>query len=325
MMFDPQLSRAQVLALLYALLALALTLNCIAHYFLGHYEAVLIHLIAIPATLFASLYLYLIREPQVNVYVNQGVLLLLAVLIQYQLAYHHEIGLHWLYSFPILSFFALSLRVAVKLNTVLLLATLIQLAQQGLSSPELRAGLVYLLMASASWCYAYLNGLKHASLMTLAVTDGQSGAYNRRHLSKMLAQEIARSKVTKRTLSLIAITIEDYTQVVEIHGSSATETLLHHFRDELMNLVRAGDESFHDGNGTFYLLLPNCPMEGAVVLKNRLQSDLTKRQWPVAGELQLSTGIATLNDNEQAESFLQRASRHVHKQQQTALKLMAFS
>lgn len=325
MIYDPNLSKNPTLALLYALLALALTGNAIGHYYLGHYEALLIHLIVVPACVFASLYLFLIREPGISVYVNQGTLLLMAALMQYQLAFDQALGIHWLYCFPILSYFALPLRLATLLNFAMIAAAGLQLLQAGFGLEAMRTALVYLIMGAASWCYAYLNGLKQQSLLKLAVTDNQSGAYNSRHLAKMLEQEIARSKVTKRTLSLIAITIEDYVQVIEIHGQSTTEKLLHHFRDELMNLVRAGDETFHDGRGTFYLLLPNCPMEGAVVLKERLQTDLTQRQWPVAGELQLNTGIATLNDNEVADSFLQRASQHLHKQQQTALKLMAFS
>lgn len=322
---DPSLSRNPALALLYVLLAMALTGNAIGHYYLGHYEALLIHLIAVPACVFASLYLFLIREPDISGYVNQGTVLLMAVLMQYQLAFGQNLGIHWLYCFPILSYFALPLRLATALNVVMLLVASLQLMHSEQPLSAMRMSLVYVLMSAASWCYAYLNGLKQKSLLKLAVTDNQSGAYNSRHLAKMLGQEIARSKVTKRTLSLIAITIEDYVQVVEIHGQPATEKLLHHFRDELMALVRAGDETFHDGKGTFYLLLPNCPMDGAVVLKERLQTDLTQRQWPVAGELQLNTGIATLNDNETADSFLQRASQHLHKQQQTALRLMAFS
>lgn len=325
MIYDANLSKSPTLALLYALLALALIGNSFGHYYLGHYEALLIHLIAIPTCIFASLYLFLIREPGISVYVSQGTLLLLAALIQYQLAFNIELGIHWLYCFPILSYFALSLRSATLLNLAMLVACSLQLMQLKTGDEVARTALGYLMMGAASWCYAYLNKLKQKSLLKLAVTDNQSGAYNSRHLAKMLEQEIARSKVTKRTLSLISITIEDYVQVIEIHGQTATEALLHHFRNELMFLVRAGDETFHDGQGTFYLLLPNCPMEGAVVLKERLQTDLAQRQWPVAGELQLNTGIATLNDNEQADSFLQRASQHLFKQQQTALKLMAFS
>lgn len=324
-MLNLSLNHPLALALLYGLLSIALGTTSAAHYLFGHYNALLIYLIATSACAFASLYLYVMREPGVIFYVNQGTLLILAVLTQYLLAFQPELGQYWLYAFPILCYFTLPLGFASWLNGFMLITTCWQLSQATPFNEIVRQGLLYTMIAGTSWCYAYLNGLKYRSLLKLAVTDNQSGAYNSRHLAKMLAQEIARSKVTKRTLSLIAITIEDYIQVLDIHGQTPTEKLLHFFRNKLMGQLRAGDEAFHDGEGTFYLLLPNCPMEGAVVLKERLQNELSKTQWQDIGELQLSTGIVTLNDNEDGESFLLRASQHVKKQQQTALRLMAFS
>jgi diguanylate cyclase (GGDEF)-like protein len=173
--------------------------------------------------------------------------------------------------------------------------------------------------------YAISNHIKRSNLLKLAVTDYQSGACNQLHLKTKLYQEVARSKVTNRTLSLLAVTIEDFTQILEIHGQTVGVELLKEFKEVTYKILRAGDEIFHDGNGTFYLLLPNCPIEGVTVLKERLTKSLNEYPWLEVGELQLNMGLATLNYNESADDFLHRASEHVVKQQQTALRLLAFN
>ena len=287
----PKLRPAKALAILYAILTVMFTITAMTHYLYGLYDELLITLIAVPATLFASLYLYLIKDLNISLHINRGTLILLGTLMQYQLHVSPEIGMHWIFSFPLLSYFTMPLRMAATANLIMLLVTIVQLTQLMSLNMAIKLILVYLMLSGASWCYAYLNQLKQMTLLQFAVTDDQSGAYNSQHLSKVLEEEIARSKVTRRTLSIIAITIE----------------------------------AFHDGQGTFYLLLPNCPMDGAVVLKERLQIDMSQQQWHDIGELQLSAGIATLNEHENADSFLRRASQHLLKQQQTALRFMAFN
>jgi hypothetical protein len=52
---------------------------------------------------------------------------------------------------------------------------------------------------------------------------------------------------------------------------------------------------------------------------------MEEEHWGDVGNLQLNVGLASLNHKENAESFLHRASGFVHKQQQTALRLMSFN
>ncbi len=324
-MFEVYFARNPTVSVLYLIFAIAVLVLCLGHYYYGLYDIMLTSLTAVPVFGFAAVYLYLNRDETASDYVNLAVMVVLAALLQYQFHFHPELTFHWIFSLPLLSYFVLPLRWAFTVNALTMLATAWQALTFMPSIPAMRLILIYMLLCACSWCYAYLNRQNRIRLMELAVTDYHSGAYNSRHLIHVLEQEMARSKVTKRTLSLIAITIEDYAQIQDIHGSTLTREVLQGFRHELMALIRAGDEIFHNGKGTFYLLLPNCPVDGAVVFKERLQKEMTRIQWENVGDLQLSTGIATLEDGENADSFLKRASHHVHQQQQTALRLMAFA
>jgi diguanylate cyclase (GGDEF)-like protein len=245
--------------------------------------------------------------------------------MQYQLNFNPELTMHWVYVFPVISYFALPLSWAFLLNTTVVLCTLSQLIFIISTEQTLKFVFIYMLISMCSLCYAYVNTLKQTNLLKLAVTDYQSGAYNSRYLLKKLHQEIARSETTSRTLSMLAITIDDYQQIQDIHGKNASNRLVKIFRHKLIALLRAGDDIFHNGKGTFFILLPNCSMEGGVVLKERLLKEMEEEHWGDVGDLQLNVGLASLNHKESAESFLDRASGFVHKQQQTALRLMSFN
>jgi len=318
------MAKGPALTLLYGLLTVANLLLSVSHYLMGYYDIVLIHLTSVAVYGLTALFMYLSTTNNLTHIINMLSLTCIAVILQYQLYYQPELTVYWLYSFPIISYFVLPMLNAAILNTAVLVSSLIQLWPIFGLETCIGIALIYVLIGMCSLCYAYLNTLRQKHLLTLAVTDYLSGAYNIRHLQHQLVKEIARSYVTHRTLSLLALTIDDYQQIVDIHGRHQGSKLLKQFKAVLTQLLRAGDDIFHDGKGTFYLLLPNCPSEGVIVLKERLSHTLKGRQWGEVGELQLNTGIATLKDNETAEQFLARTSQHIQQQQQTTLRLLAF-
>ncbi len=323
-MFEISMEKGPALTLLYGLLMGASTVLSISHYWYGHFDILLINLISIAIFGFASIFSSINRNQYYSKYINVLTLCAIALLMQYQLSYQPQLTFHWIYIFPILSYFTLPLTWAFGLNLAVLISSLSQLIFIYNIQQCLRLVLIYTLIGMCSLCYAYLNAIKQKRLLDLAVTDYQSGAYNSRFLLHMLQQEISRSQFTKRTLSLVALSIDDYQQILEIHGRDSGVKLLKEFRIKLIKLLRAGDEIFHNGKGTFYILLPNCPIEGVVILKERLQMNLDEVQWGDVGELQLNVGLATLKEHENAASFFHRASEQVVKQQQTALRLLAF-
>lgn len=324
-MFEISMEKEPALSLLYALIAGAMTLLCVSHYFLGHFDILLIQLMTIAILIFTAVFLFLNRNRAISLYINLMTLSSIALLMQYQLNFNPEITMHWIYVFPVISYFALPLRWAFLLNLAVMLSTFSQMYFLVELNKAIKFMFIYLLLGMCALCYAYVNNLKQSNLLKLAVTDYQSGAYNSRFLLHKLHQEIARSETTSRTLSMLAITIDDYQQIQDIHGKNVAARLLKIFRYKLISLLRAGDDIFHNGRGTFYILLPNCSMEGGVVLKERLLKEMEEEHWGDVGDLQLNVGLASLNHKENAESFLHRASGFVHKQQQTALRLMSFN
>jgi len=323
-MFSTNLNSQPVYSRLYGYIAVLLIPVTICFFVFGKYDEMWLLLTTAGVCFISSTFFILNRQRSLNPLIHLFTMASIAILMLYYLGISGTTSYYWILTFPLFSFFVLRLTWGIYINFAFYLGLLDLASSNPSSAHETEYLAMYGLMSLSAFSYAYLNYLKRTSLITLAVTDQLSGAFNERHLSKVLEQEVARSKVTNRTLSLLAITIDDYQQIMDIHGPRISEDLLRAFASENQTLLRAGDELFHDGRGTFYILLPNCPMEGASVLRLRLLKHLEHYDWDPVGDLQLNTGYATLNPHESASSFLKRAANHVEKQQKTALRLLAF-
>ncbi|MFT7109072.1 MAG: diguanylate cyclase (GGDEF)-like protein [Psychrobacter glaciei] len=323
-MFRISMAKDPAVSLLYTIIAMVCILLSISQYIFGHYDIMFLTMIMIGILLPGAIFLFLNREQSNGKYVNVLILISLGTIMQYQLSIDPDLSIHFAFSFPIICYFILPISWAIQITFIFMVLTFYQVSTSHSMTDSLRLCFTYLVFDLSSFCYAYINTVKRQSLLNLTVTDYQSGAYNNRHLVEKLNQEIARSAVTKRTLSLVAVTIEDYGQILDIHGTNISERLLKEFHYTVNGLLRAGDDVFHDCKGTFYILLPNCPIEGALVLKERLFKKIASIQWQDIGDIQLNIGFATLESSENAQQFLQRASEHLVKQQKTALRLLAF-
>ena len=69
-MFEISMEKDPALSLLYALAAGGISLLCISHYYFGHFDILLINIIAIAIFTFASLFLYLNRDQANRNYIN---------------------------------------------------------------------------------------------------------------------------------------------------------------------------------------------------------------------------------------------------------------
>jgi len=322
--FDISTGKDKALTWLYILLAGASFILSISHYFYGYFDILLNTLTIACIFLFSAILLSQNRNQGRGKFIHLATLGSITLLIQYQFLFQPNLALHWFYILPILATLSLPKNWALSLVGLILSCLYMQLNAIYDMQQSFNYFLPFLLFTLGTECYAQLNHIRQTNRLKLAVTDFQSGAYNSRFLLQVLKQEISRCQVSNRTLSIFSLCIDDYPQILDIHGRDVSAALLKEFRLTLLKQLRAGDEVFHQGKGMFYILLPNCPMEGVLLLKERLQVQLKNNSWGEVGELQLSTGLATLKEDENADSFLHRASEQIYQQQQTALRLLAF-
>ena len=315
--------RIQIIS--FTMAALAICLLMIDQYHQGLYPLVLSNAIGVPAFLFSAAYLYINRDRTPSLWVHHTLMVLLALLALYQLSTYPELMAHYLYALPLFSFFCLPILNAMIINiTVAVIMIVILWSVLGWQD-GLRSGIDYSLFVGSAFCYAYSTQVKQKSLRLLALTDQVSGAYNKRHFYHTLDREISRSENSQDPISLIALTIDDYHQMIDIHGRRSISQFLLQFTDRSRSIIRAGDEIFRLEEDLFILLLPHCPNDGAIVLMERIKRNLQQQQWDPIAELSLSTSAATWTTGETAQELQKRLLQSLTKQQRTTLQLAAFT
>lgn len=317
------LPRLQVLVYLLATLAVAVLLY--DQYRQGLYAMVLTNAIAIPAFLFSAIFIYLNRDQHRYQHINYVLIGILAGLALYQLPDYPLQMTHYLYALPLFCFFALPLFAATLINVlVAVLMVLILWVGEGFSA-ALRTGTNYALLLGSAWCFSYLTLMKGRSLQRLALTEPYSGAYNRRHFFHVLDREIARGNSFRKGISLIALVIDDYQQLLDLHGNREMVSFLPQFVHKTRQLIRAGDDVFRLSDDLFVLMLPGCPEDGAIVLMERIKRHLQQQPWQPFGEVSLSAAAVGVLGGELSRDVERRLLSRLQKQKRASLQLAAFS
>ena len=311
--------------ILYTLAAFAICILIIDQYRQGLYSLVLSNAIGVPAFLFSAIFLYINRDRTPPLWVHHVLIILLASLALYQLTDYPALMTHYLYALPLFSFFCLPILNATVINIAIATITSVMVWNTLGWQEGLRSGTNYCLFLGSAFCYAYLTQIKQNSLRLLALTDQVSGAYNKRHFYHTLDREISRSENSNDPISLIALTVDDYHQMMDIHGRRSINNFLSLFTERARNIIRAGDEVFRLEEDLFILLLPHCPNDGAIVLMERIKRNLQQQPWEPIPELNLSTSAATWSTGETSQELQKRLLQSLTKQQKTTLQLAAFS
>lgn len=323
-----QLSNERLIPRLQAVVYLGLALFLVAifvdQYLQGLYSLVYANSPAIPILLFSAVYIFINRDSVNYQRINLPMLVLLGLIAIAQLPEYPELMLHYMFALPLLSYFALPLRRATLYNIILLLMVLgILFFDRGIIA-ALRSSTNMALMVGSAWCFSYLTQLKLVSLKKLTLTDPISGVYNARHFKQLLKREVARSQGQRQSLSMVGIVIDEYQQLIDLHGHTNILGFLPKFAARARQLIRAEDELFRLRDDLFMMVLPNCGEEGAIVLMERLNRQLQEHLWPNAIDVQLCVAVVTRHHQEDASTMERRLMGRLKALQRTSLQLAAF-
>jgi diguanylate cyclase (GGDEF)-like protein len=134
----------------------------------------------------------------------------------------------------------------------------------------------------------------------LADHDPLTGVANRRRLEHDLAREIARARREDKPLCVVTIDLDDLKAHNDTHGHAAGDRLLKHVTSTWAGALRATDLLARTGGDEFVVLLPDCPLEMAERLIERLRRD-------VAASCRCSAGAARWDGVESAAELQVRA------------------
>lgn len=147
---------------------------------------------------------------------------------------------------------------------------------------------------------------KTAELLTLnrllsqmAITDGLTHVYNRRHLDELLYKEIKRYNRRKYIhLSLMMIDIDHFKDLNDKYGHIIGDNVLRELAKLLKENVRETDTVARYGGEEFVIVMPDAHIDSAVQKAEMLRGKVADKKFPGHGmpvHITISIGVAAYN------------------------------
>jgi diguanylate cyclase (GGDEF)-like protein len=100
--------------------------------------------------------------------------------------------------------------------------------------------------------------------------DPVTGFYTRASVEHWLGKEIARARRHNVPMSLVALHLDDFTEFSQTYGSAAADSMLKEFAIRLKKASRGTDFGARLANDGFLLVLPECSLNEAKIVLDRL-------------------------------------------------------
>jgi diguanylate cyclase (GGDEF)-like protein len=146
------------------------------------------------------------------------------------------------------------------------------------------------------------EGLKAANrtLEALAITDGLTGLYNRRHFQESLDKEMRRCERESRPLSLVLLDLDHFKEFNDRWGHTEGDAALRRVAGQVMKSIRSTDMAFRYGGEELAVLLPSCTKEQAAEVAEKIRvavSSNAQRPGRFSVRTTVSAGVATFPED----------------------------
>ncbi len=132
---------------------------------------------------------------------------------------------------------------------------------------------------------------ENKQLFELAVTDSLTKLVNRRYFNERLVQEFQRVKRFGGLLSLLLIDIDHFKRVNDEYGHLAGDRILMEVARLIREALRSIDLAGRYGGEEFIILLPETPLNGALIVAEKLRSIIDKQSFRAVVGDKLPQGI----------------------------------
>ena len=145
-----------------------------------------------------------------------------------------------------------------------------------------------------------------------ANVDVLTGLHNRRWLDENLNRSIQRHKFNNSPMSIIMLDIDRFKHFNDNFGHAAGDAVLAGVAKVIASKLRPTDLAARYGGEEFVVILPETPLDGALIAAERLRGEVAKpnivnKERGDLPSVTVSLGVAELDCEESAEQLLKRA------------------
>ena len=149
----------------------------------------------------------------------------------------------------------------------------------------------------------------------LALTDGLTGLYNRRHASKRLEEEIARARRNNTGLCVAMCDVDHFKAINDEFGHGAGDHVLQQIADSLTEYVRRNDVVSRWGGEEFLVIFSEIKLTAARIVAERLRGRLASTPQVEGGpeKISVSIGLAMLRQGVTADELIEQADQALYR------------
>jgi diguanylate cyclase (GGDEF)-like protein len=147
----------------------------------------------------------------------------------------------------------------------------------------------------------------------MARVDPLTGLANRRNVLEQLGEEIARHLRTRDPLSCLIMDVDRLRAINDSRGHQIGDKVIQCVAACLKSIVRTYDCIGRYGGQEFIVVLPGAESLTASAIAERLRRGIENIPEEACFGVTMSIGVATMRENDTAESFLHRADEHLQR------------
>jgi diguanylate cyclase (GGDEF)-like protein len=132
-------------------------------------------------------------------------------------------------------------------------------------------------------------------LQRMAITDGLTGLYNRRHIEERLREMFDHSQRLHEPISVVLFDLDHFKSVNDTHGHQAGDEVLKQLAHLLRSVARDIDRVGRYGGEEFMAILPGTVLDAAVTFAERARQELEGYEFTFDGgtlRRTMSCGVA---------------------------------
>ncbi len=149
----------------------------------------------------------------------------------------------------------------------------------------------------------------------LALTDGLTGLYNRRHANKRLEEEIARARRNNTGLCVAMCDVDHFKAINDEYGHAAGDQVLQQIAKSLTEYVRRNDIVSRWGGEEFLVIFSEIKLAAARIVAERLRGRLAITSQGEEGpkHISVSIGLAMLRPGITGDALIEQADQALYR------------